>query len=410
MHFAFVSRMALKEFTCLELGTRGGMRDSVHPAYLTVKSMPQRGSPNMACGKHVLFYPLEFTPNTREHHKNKDHFTTITNLRMIRQVYGDTCTAHLNKNLSMSFSMPWVQFENVLLLVVFNNPHYESIPYIETMYRPFFPYILFCGPGIPDFNLPNTRRVKNFHFSFYSYKGTKAGFAKGAFNYECMEAAIKMQFAVEGILFLADDVLVSIHHLTGLNLSHAWYLPGSEVKTADVARKKSCSHGICDKKYDWPWWTKFTEKALHLLKRMEHESSISTIGKCYRQLMVKTGGPNRLNGMLADIYYIPRKLISDFVTLSQLFLEEEIWLEIAVPSIIQCLEGFETTQVLTGHRVWDHTRLFPWLSFIREKFQKKAFLHPTKWGKVAKGNPQFRDFYCKKVLPWMHDRYGRIFK
>ncbi len=367
-----------------------------------------QGESHINCSPEVLFNFVDYRTNELEHEENKRHTTPITNLGMVTEIYSNTCSKHTNLTLGSNFMNPWMQFDKILLLVVFNKPHYKSIPYIETLYRPFFPYILYCVPGIPDFNLPNARGVKNFHFSFYAYNGTKAGFPKAAFNYECMEAAIKMQFSVEGIFFLADDLLVSIHHLMNLNFRQAWYIEASKTVMANVVTNKKCVNGICNKKYSWSWWVPFTEKSRHLLKRMAQAANTSVVGKCYRQLIVNNGGVNRLNGGLADVYYIPKKLVSDFLTLSTFFRQEHMWLEITVPTIIQCTEGFKKTQVLQGLAVWDKTRDTPWFSITKEKFQNKVFLHPTKWSYVANGNLQYIDFYCNTVLPWMHDRNGRI--
>ncbi len=355
------------------------------------------------CNSHVVFNPLHVT----EHHHGEGPVTPIPNLPVINQMYEKTCPHHMNEDLSVpiTFSKPWVQFDNILLLIVFNKPHYESVPHIETLYRPFFPYILYCGPGMPDLNSPNSKLGK-YDLSFCPYPPTKPHFLKGAFNYECMAAAITMQFQVEGIFFVADDALVSVQQLTTKSFSHPWYLSTQCTTIADVVRQKECFNGVCNKKYSWYWWRPETKRCVRLVNRMKTESNTSTIGKCYRQLALRNGGVNRLNSGLADVYYIPKKLTSDFLTLSKYFLKLDIWLEIAVPSIIQCTEGINRTQVLLG--IWGKKIFSPWLHFTQEKFQSTAFLHPTKWGHVAKGNPKFRDFYCNKVLPWIHDRHGRI--
>ena len=72
----------------------------------------------------------------------------ISNLVPNTETYLKTCHDSVKNTSSnmVNLADPWIQFTDVLLVVVFNNPLYNVIPYVEMIYRSFFPFILYCGP------------------------------------------------------------------------------------------------------------------------------------------------------------------------------------------------------------------------------------------------------------------------
>lgn len=374
--------------------------------------MPQLSSTNETCvSEDVIFRPVDYSQLVHRKPRSGKPLIPVKNVQDLYRTYQDTCSqSKQNKfDVKINFTHPWVQFENVLLVVTFNNPHYESIPFIETLYRAFFPYMMHCGPGLPNFTSAKMDKLKNFDFTFYSYGRTKDGHVSGAFNYECVTSAINMHFPVEGYLVISDDLLVSVYKTFDLRRFLSWYVPSKEVKTADITKLKECRLGMCDFYPHWYWWEAYQTEVLKLLSRMEREQySSSVVNRCYRQLMVLNGGQHRVNGAYSDIYYIPDRIASEFSILTSLFLEEDIFLEIAIPSILRCLENTDDMEVLRGIASWEVERDFAWVSFTKQKFLGKSYLHPTKWSYLARGVPKFKDLYCDKILPYVHDRNGRL--
>ena len=53
----------------------------------------------------------------------------------------------------------------------------------------------------------------------------------------------------------------------------------------------------------------------------------------------------KIVGHIADMYYIPMKYLKDYTTLLNLFFKHLIWTEIAVTTVLVCLEEKNQTQV-----------------------------------------------------------------
>ncbi len=374
---------------------------------------PQLAS-NNSCScvsEQIIFHPVDYAQDVFRRSPSKRLYIPVNNVQNIYANHMKTCSTNMNNkfNVKINFTHPWVQFEDVLMIVTYNNPHYETIPHIETLYRPFFPYILHCGPGIPDVTSDRFAGLKKYTFSFYSYGRTKDGHPNGAFNYECVTSAINMHYPVEGYLVIADDMLVSIYKTFDLRRYLAWFVPKEQVKIGDVKKMKECRLGMCDFYSHWNWWEDYRTEIFNLLNRMDKEQYTSPIvNRCYRQLMLLNGGQYRVNGAYSDIYYIPERLSVEFAALADVFLQEDIFLEIAIPTIFRCLENTDDFEQLRGIASWEMERDQAWMSFNKEKFLGKSYLHPTKWSYLVNGNPNFKMMFCDKLLPYLHDRFGRL--
>ncbi len=367
-------------------------------------------SSNEKCiSTNIIFHPVVHSQTVHEQTTGKP-LTPISNVHEIKQTYQDTCQPSTGRTSdNINFTNPWTQFEDVLLILVYNRPHYESIPYVETLYRPFFPYILHCGPGLPSFY--NSARLEHFRFSFYSYPPTLPGHMKGAYNYECVISAMEMNFPVKGYLLLADDVLMSLSKISQFQRNHTWFIPERELLMGDLDKGKQCFNGQCNFTYTWLQFKQYGPRLFHLLHEMKNAESSSLEYHCYEQLTRLNGGQYRSSGGYADFYYLPERIVPKFTRLAKLFLERGIFLEITIANIIRCLEDASDIDLLVGNAIWTALREQPWLSFTKEKFYDKsyAYLHPTKWSSLLTNHTMNKDFFCSNVLPYLHDKHNVFF-
>ena len=346
----------------------------------------------------IIFQPVDYTQR-----KSPTGLIPIMNIDEINNIYKETCHGYQNKNhfKQITLSHPWAQFPNILLLVVFNNPHYDSIPYIELLYRPFFPQMLYCGPAKPDFNAPILHGLKNLQFSVFHYTPTRPGYNQGSLNYECMVNALQMKYPVDGILFLSDDVLLVPAEVAKMQTNAVWYVPHWDTINDDI-RDPIISQ----------WGFKVHQRfIMHLWDRIERDKNSSFIlHQCYQNLLARNGDRYRVNGGFADLYYIPQRIAQEFAFLGSIFLEENVFLEIAVPTIIQCLDGLENVDVLYGE-YREKNIAAPWLKFADPKFKGMSYLHRTKWSFLASWSPDkqnFQKFFCTGALPWLHHANGTL--
>ena len=365
-----------------------------------------RKEPRSVCTA-AAFHPVNHS-SPQYYRWDKSAYTPLTNGHLIRNVISDTCKDYpIPKYVTLNFTQPWLQFEKTLLVVTFNNPHYNAIPYIESVYRAFYPLILYCGPGFP--NPDKFPSLKGWTFDFVSYGSTPEGHFPGSLNYECLSMAVDFHYSVEGYQIIADDVLLALYKLRDLRSHLVWFMPQKDVRIGDVRKLRECRLGMCDFHPRWNWWESYQNEVLNALFDLEAKSRSSrTAYRCHYQLLRLTGGPLRAYRAFSDTYYIPSRTAEDFAYLAKIFRKHNVFLEITIPTIIQCLENPEDIEPLPGLLMWEENRDRPWEHFTVKEFRLNTFMHPVKWGYLDTGEPGYAEYFCTKIVPFMHDRYGRI--
>ena len=164
-----------------------------------------------------------YEPFYREVPKNRTVWTASTYVANIQNKLQTICKDYISakslKNITKMMEDNNKQFSDILLIVTFNNALYNVIPYVEILFRSFFPHILYCGPEKP-LNIVN--------ISFISYGSNLPGHLHGSFSYECSILAYNMfPYMPGGYLFFSDDVLVLPHFLLSLPIDKIWFVPRS---------------------------------------------------------------------------------------------------------------------------------------------------------------------------------------
>ncbi len=357
----------------------------------------QNHNPELCLANEIFLHPVDYDKMPVD---SPTGLIPILNLDEINKILNKTCDYENTNNLKkVSLSQPWMQYPNVLLLVVFNHPNYESIPYVETLYRPFFPHILYCGPIPLDMNAPALQKLK-LSFVQYNLSPMGKGQLPGSNNYECMVNALQMKYPVDGILFLADDVLLAPGKIKNFQTMVAWYVPRWDTINDDVRDPIIRQWGFLKQGY----------QLMHFWSRTEQGKNNSPVlQKCFQNLITRNGDKFRFNGGFADLYYIPQRIGPEFAFLGSLFQENYAYLEMAVPTIIQCLDGLDNVEILDGEYRNQH-RDEPWHKFADPKFKGRSYLHRTKWSHLATElKPKnYHKFFCTKALPWLHDPNGTL--
>lgn len=339
---------------------------------------------------------------------DKSDYMPMSNSEAVQNTIKKTCKNYTIPTYShINFTHPWTQFSKTLLLITFNNPHYEAIPYLESIYRPFYPYILYCGPDYPDTSVYSS--LKSFRFNFVSYGKSPEGHFPGALNYVCTSLAVAFHFPVEGYMVIADDTFLAMYKLDRMHGHLAWFARRKDIRVADVRKLRECRLGMCDFHPRWRWWEDYQNEVLNALLdlRLKQKSSLLAY-RCHWQLVRLNGGELRANGAFSDVYYIPNRIAADFSSLITIFHKHNVFLEIAIPTIMTCLENPEDIEDLPGLMLWYSSRETPWQHFVVKDFRLVHYMHPTKWGLVAQERPGYAEFFCTKSLPFLHDVYGRI--
>ena len=107
-------------------------------------------------------------------------------------------------------------FKDLLLVVVYNYPFYDSIPHLVALYKPAFPHLLFCGP--PD----NAERSDILTVEII----------RGFLGYECLGRAIRKYPGYKGYFYISDDVLLKYWNLPDFDRSKIW--ESSSIRSSPV--------------------------------------------------------------------------------------------------------------------------------------------------------------------------------
>jgi len=189
----------------------------------------------------VLYEPIMYSIKDPDRTRGRLRPPTI-NIDASMQLYEKTCRQEeevedmliekpvfkkaIAKLVDLSDFTP-TSFSSFVLIITFNKPIYSVIPYLELLYRPFFPYIVYCGP-VP---LDDHALRAEYQLNFVVYPSSPVEHNPGAFNYECLGLAKRLfnPRVVEGFLVTSDDLLILVPKLTDAPRELVWFLPEAEV-------------------------------------------------------------------------------------------------------------------------------------------------------------------------------------
>jgi len=273
---------------------------------------------------------------------------------------GVTNNSHQPNN---EYSRPCLKdaFKDILLVIVYNYPFYDSTFHLVALYKPAFPNLLFCGP--PDkTSTPDILTVD---------------IIQGFLGYECLGRAITQHPGYQGYFYISDDVILKYWSFPDFDREKIW-------ESASVM--SSPANGPASN--PWYWWN--TQYGLSNCRRALEDVEMLSLKKENLQgeellsTLVRNGNGTRLCfGGRSDALYVPQKHATAFSTLSETFYKQKVFLEIAVPTIYRLLEQNENIRRLPGYyipgekgdpRVTD-SRFFWHLYFSHNEY---CFMHPFK--------------------------------
>lgn len=149
----------------------------------------------------------------------------------------------------------------------------------------------------------------------------------------------------------------------------------------------------CKKNNDrgWLWWDKFYIQTLQSYDEMRTSNS-SLIKQCYRNLKIRNKGKYRVNfiGGIADMYYLPKRFDKAFQIITRLFARHGVFMEIAIPTTLQCLYGNNNIHIVSGSNIFFHRDRIQNMPVDINKWAKifnvniHYFVHPFKLNAVKK--------------------------
>ncbi len=253
-------------------------------------------------------------------------------------------------------------FKNSILLVVFNYSNCIcNKNTIKKIYENYFKEIIFYSdyPVIQDseVNFININKGFNTHIIFSHF-------------YENYKSIINN---CDGLFYTMDDNIINVNILNLFNSNKILYY-NCLIKTIE--------------NYSGWWWDndKYGKNAI---KNLMNDNE-------FKKYNIK-----EFSGTFADWFYLPKKYLTDkLFKLFELFAKYEVFLEIAIPSVINNIEQCkEEYQNFTQEMLWDNDRK---KFFLKEyiynslNHENNLIIHPIKFNQNPKSKEWLEEFFCKE--------------
>ena len=255
----------------------------------------------------------------------------------------------------------------IFLVIVYNYPHFDSIPLLTALYRPAFPHLLFCGP--PGNTSP--------------HRVLEVDTVRGILGYECLAQAIREHPGYQGYFYINDDVILNYWNFIDFDTRQIWESPSSfgSIGMYEPPSPKG-----------WYWWVspyglQNCQKAFEELANMNHvlQSRGFDIVNAMSTLYLNGNTSLRCYSGRSDVLYIPARHAKGFSLLAAEFYKHRVFLEIAIPTILRMLDLKKNLGRMDGYyipgdvrkgdpRVTD-SRHFWSFYFLKSKLW---FIHPFK--------------------------------
>ena len=252
-------------------------------------------------------------------------------------------------------------FKNSILLIVFNYSNCISNKNVlKNIYKKHFKKIIFYSdyPIIQDdeVNFININKGCNTHKIFnHFYTNFRSIIDDG-----------------DGLFYTMDDNIINVNILNLFDSEKIIYY-NNELKTLD---------NYSGWQWDNPTWGKYA------------------INNLMNDNEFKKYNINKFSGTFADWFYLPKKYLTDkLFDLFEIFSTYEVFLELAIPSIINNIEIDKSQyQQFTQEMLWDNDRK----KFFNKEYiinslnhDNNLLIHPIKFNENPNSKEWLIDIFCK---------------
>jgi hypothetical protein len=248
--------------------------------------------------------------------------------------------------LSCSLQGNLSKFDDTLLVVHYNQAHFQSIPLLKEIYKDF-PHIVFYGET-PRADLAESAAP-------YLNEVILVPTHRGYFLTNVIADVLCRFPLYKGYIFMQDDVIMNYWNYGKYDKDKIWFSPSTfhqDVLNLDPEvslvpawdptfdRSKTRREFYTPAHPAWCiWWKGYIDKVEAVLRRLPEKDL---------QIMERNVGRDGRVGMVCDMFYLPGKYREDAIRLSYLY--SDVFCEIAVPMMLVCLADFSEWEFLRG--IW----------------------------------------------------------
>jgi hypothetical protein len=228
--------------------------------------------------------------------------------------------------------------ERTLMIINYNFAHYESVPFLQELYKPYVTQTVFCGPH----QAPLVQGL-DIH--------------KGYFGYKSLAYAMEKHPGFDGYFYTNDDCIANMWNYDRFDSNKIWSnAPGFFKLTPEL------------KKSSWSWWK--SEWGYDALVK-----ACEALPTKYKQRLEKIGKNTVLGLTYSDVVYIPGKYREEALELCNHFARYKVFLEIAMPMICACLDHPDNWETLQGKAFWEYSEK---ISIMNLYQATSDYIHPVK--------------------------------
>ena len=269
-------------------------------------------------------------------------------------------------------------FKNTILIVVFNySDCIRNKNIIKDIYEKHFKKIIFYSdyPIIQDdeVNFIEINRGFNTHKIFnHFYK-----------NYRLIIDDS------DGLFYTMDDNIINVNILNLFDSEKIiYYKPNTandhiSIISSDITTNYTWFK-LDDINNHFSWWWDYSRNAI--INLMNDNG--------FKQYNI-----DKFSGSFSDLFYLPKKYLTDkLFHLFELFSNYEVFLEIAIPSIINNIETDKSQyQNFTNNILWDNRENFLNKEYVINSLNHthNLILHPIKFNQNPDSKEWLKDIFCK---------------
>ena len=270
------------------------------------------------------------------------------------------------------------KFENTILIVVFNYSDCVcNKNVIKNIYEKYFKKIIFYSdyPIIQDdeVNFIEINRGFNTHKIFnHFYK-----------NYRLIIDDS------DGLFYTMDDNIINVNILNLFDSEKIiYYKPNTandhiSIISSDITTNYTWFK-LDDINNHFSWWWDYSRNAI--INLMNDNG--------FKQYNI-----DKFSGSFSDLFYLPKKYLTDkLFHLFELFSNYEVFLEIAIPSIINNIETDKSQyQNFTNNILWNNRENFLNKEYVINSLNHthNLILHPIKFNQNPDSKEWLKDIFCK---------------
>eukprot|EP00794_Sanderia_malayensis_P015378 gene15378-16961_t len=253
------------------------------------------------------------------------------------------------------------RFKDILLVIVYHFKGYDSMPLLASLYRDTFPNIAYCGPTASE--------EYKIDIVLKNHGGLTA--------YHCLGRAVRYFPRYKGYFYINDDMIVNWWNFADFDMNKIWQ--SSLIENGHPLRRGGFQN--ITYKTKWVWYNSSygieqCNKTLLEIKDLKRRNWQPE--PMLRNLIYNGNGRTYCSKGWSDVFYIPGIYAEAFADMSEIFYKNQVFLEIAVTTMLRLLDKEENTIKLTGHYLPDMGKS-DGMAFWTHYRTDIKFMHPFKF-------------------------------